>query len=137
MDSTTQQQRQGMTPPRPPKIDRFIDGAGAADGGTIACRVVLDDGSVLELGLDARMPKGKAQRRVFIGAGYSTIHGARILERGSLEEQNVIVAIRDYLDRTCGFIRREAVLGAEASTLDDRDCADMMDVVLMKQIAER
>lgn len=119
------------------KIERFIDGAVAADGGTIACRAALDDGTVLELGLDARIPKTKAQRQVFIGAGYPTLPGARLLERGSGEEHDVIAAIQDYLDRTCGFLRREALMEAAPSTLDERDCGDLMAVILMRAISER
>ena len=51
------------------KIERFLDGAVAADGGTVSCRAVLNDGTVLELGLDARIPKTKAERQILIGAG--------------------------------------------------------------------
>jgi len=62
------------------KIERFLDGAIAADGGTIACRVALDDGTVLDLGLDSRIPKKKAERLVFINAsmldqGWRWLHG--------------------------------------------------------------
>jgi hypothetical protein len=98
------------------KIERFIDGTVAADGGTIACRAVLDDGTVLELGLDARLPKAKAQRQVFIGAGYPTLPGARILERGSREEQDVIAAIQDYLDQCwpCNDSCSQALIGEYA-----------------------
>lgn len=119
------------------KIDRFIDGAVGADGGTIACRAALDDGTVLELGLDARIPRTKAQRQIFVGAHYPTLPGARILERGSREEQDVIAAIQDYLDRTCGFLRREALMEALPSTLNERDCGDLMAVTLLRAILER
>lgn len=114
-------------------IERFIDGAVAADGGTIAYRAILDDGSVLEVDLDSRIPKTKAQRQVFICAGYPTLPGARILGRGNREEQDVIAAIQDYLDRTCGFFRREALMEAAPSTLDERDCRDLMPVMLMRE----
>jgi hypothetical protein len=39
------------------RFQRFIDGVIAADGGTSAYRVELDDGSILECGLAARIPK--------------------------------------------------------------------------------
>ena len=119
------------------KIERFIDGAMAADGGTIACRVALDDGTVLDLGLDSRIPKKKAERLVFIGAGYPTLPGARMLPRGSREEQDVVAAVQDYLDRTCGFLRREALSEADPSTLSESDCADLLAVTLMRGILDR
>lgn len=119
------------------KIERFVDCAVVMDGGTITCRAVLGDGTVSELGLDARIPKTKAQRHIFIGAGYPTLPNARILERGSREEQEVIAAIEDYIDRTCGFLRRESLMDAEPSTLDERDRGDLIAVSLMKAIADR
>ena len=118
------------------KIERFIDGAVAGDGGTISCRVALHDGTVLDLGLDSRIPK-KAERLVFIGAGYPTLPGARFLPRGSREEQDVVAAVQDYLDRTCGFLRREALSEADPSTLSESDCADLMAVTLMRGILDR
>jgi hypothetical protein len=81
------------------KIQRFIDGAIAADGGTISCRAALDDGSVLECGLDARIPKTKAQRLIFVGAGYPTLPGARVLARHSPEEQEFISALHEFAER--------------------------------------
>jgi hypothetical protein len=97
----------------------------------------LGDGSVLEIGLDARNTVAKARRRIFVGAGYPTLPGVRILGRGSHEEHNIIEAIRDYLDRTCGFMRREALLEVADSPLGDRDGSDMMAVMLMEKILER
>lgn len=81
------------------KIRRFIDGAIAADGGTISCRAALDDDSVLQCGLDARVPKTKAQRLIFVGAGYPTLPGARVLARDSAEEEEFIAALREVAER--------------------------------------
>lgn len=119
------------------KIVRFIDGATAGDGGTISCRVQLADGVIIDLGLDSRIPKKKSDRLVFIGAGYPTLPGARILPRGSSEEQDIIAAIQDYLERTCGFMRREALTEADPSKLSASDCADLMAVTLMREILDR
>jgi hypothetical protein len=119
------------------KINRFIDGAIATDGGTISCRAELDNGTVWELGLDARIPKTKDQRQIFIGAGYPTLPGSSILDRGSNRELEVIAAIQDYLDRKCGFLQREALMEAAPSTLDERDCGDLMAVTLVNAILER
>jgi hypothetical protein len=80
------------------KIQQFIDGAISADGGTISCRAVLDDGSILECGLDARIPKTKKQRLIFVGASYPTLPGARVLPRDCLEEQELIAAIRVFAE---------------------------------------
>jgi hypothetical protein len=119
------------------KIERFVGGAVAGDGGTIACQVVLDDGTLLDVGLDSRIPKKKSERLVFVGAGYPTLPGARHLPRGSDEEREIVAAIQDYLDRTCGFIRREALTEATPSTLSERDYADFMAVALMSGILDR
>ena len=119
------------------KIQRFIGGAVAADGGTIACQAELDDGTVLDLGLDSRIPKKKSERLVFVGAGYPTLPGARILPRGSREELDVVAAVQDYLDRTCGFLRREALSEADPSKLSESDCGDLMAVTLMRGILDR
>jgi len=119
------------------KIERFIGGAVAGDGGTISCRVALRDGTILDLGLDSRIPKTKAERLVFIGAGYPSLPGARLLQRGSREEQDVVAAVQDYLDRNCGFLRRGALSEAEPSTLSETDCADLMAMILLKGILDR
>lgn len=81
------------------KIHRFIDGAIAADGGTSSYRAELSDGSILECGLDARIPKTKAQRVIFVGAGYPTLPGARIFSRGSADEQEFVGSLREFISR--------------------------------------
>ena len=81
------------------RFQRFIDGAVAADGGTSAYRVELDDGSILECGLDARIPKTKAQRVIFVGAGYPTLPGARSFARESAEEQDFVSALQEFINR--------------------------------------
>jgi len=81
------------------KIQRFIDGAIAADGGTSTYRVTLEDGSILECGLDARIPKTKAQRVIFVGAGYPTLPGARRFPRGSADEQAFVSSLREFVGR--------------------------------------
>ena len=82
------------------RFQRFIDGAIAADGGTSAYRVELDDGSILDCGLDARIPKTKPQRVIFVGAGYPTLPGARSFVRGSAEEQEFVGRLREFISRT-------------------------------------
>ena len=119
------------------EIKGFIGGAVAGDGGTISCRVMLGDGTLLDLGLDARIPKTKAERLIFIGASYPTLPGARVLPRGSPEEYDVITAIRGYLDRTCGFLRREALMESEPASLSENDCADLTALTLMNAIRDR
>ncbi len=79
------------------KIARFLSGAVAADGGTVTCRVVLADGSELDLGVDGRIPKQKKDRVLFIGAGYPTLPNARVISRGSKEENEVIDAVQAYV----------------------------------------
>jgi hypothetical protein len=96
------------------KLQRFIDGAIAADGGTSSYRVALIDGSVLECGLDARIPKTKAQRVIFVGAGYPTLPGARTLSRGSTDEQEFVTSLREFIGRAP----------------DDKLAADFLDAIL-------
>lgn len=119
------------------KILKFLGGAVAADGGTIVCRAILGNGTTLELGLDARIPKTKSEREVFIGAGYPNLPGASLLPRDSLEEREVIDAIRDYLDCNCGFLRREALLETSTKLISEKDHSDYMASVLLKAIMDR
>jgi hypothetical protein len=81
------------------KIERLIDGAIATDGGTISCSIGLEDGTVLECGLDSRVLKTKPQRLIFVGAGYPTLPGARLLARHSPEEEQFIAALQDFVSR--------------------------------------
>jgi hypothetical protein len=81
------------------RFQRFIDGVIAADGGTSAYRVELADGSILECGLDARIPKTKPQRVIFVGAGYPTLPGARSFPRGSAEEEEFVGALSEFISR--------------------------------------
>lgn len=119
------------------KISKFLGGAIAADGGTISCRAVIEDGAIVELGLDARIPKTKAEREIFIGAGYPDLPGASLLLRDSSEEYEVIEAISDYLDRNCGFLRREALAESSAKLISEKDQSDYMAIVLLKAILDR
>ena len=98
------------------KIKRFLSAAVAGDGGTIVCRAELGDGALLDVGLDARIPKTKAERRIFVGAGYPTEPGANILERGSTAESEFIAALQEFLNR---------------------DKSDEMALALMKAIQDR
>jgi hypothetical protein len=82
------------------KMRRLFDSAVAADGGTMVCRVLLDDGTVLACGLDCRIPRTKAERTIFVGAGYPAEPGARTLIRGSVEEQQFIDELHNYVRRT-------------------------------------
>ena len=119
------------------KISKFLDGAIAADGGTVSCRVALEDGTILEIGLDARIPKTKSEREMFIGVGYPSMTGASSLPRDSLEEREVIDAIRDYVDRNCGFLRREALLETSTKLTSEKDQSDHMATVLLAAILDR
>ena len=82
------------------KIRRFLESAIASDGGTMVCRVLLEDGSVLACGLDCRIPRTKAERTIFVGAGYPTEPGARALVRNGVEEQQFVGEVRDHVRRT-------------------------------------
>lgn len=118
------------------KIQRFISGAVAGDGGTIVCRVALADGGEVELGLDGRIPKLKKDRVLFIGA-YPTQSAARSLARGSDEEKEVIDAVQAYLDEHCSYARREALAETNPADLREEDRSDAMAVDFMRAILDR
>jgi hypothetical protein len=119
------------------RIERFVSGMILTDGGTLACRVVLDDGAEVGLGLDARVPRSEAERLVFIGSDDPASSDARFLARGSVEEREVVAAIEDYLDRSCGFLRREMLAEADPSGLSGKDSEDWLAVNLMRAILGR
>jgi hypothetical protein len=81
------------------KFKRFIDGWIAADGGTSTYRIELEEGDILECGLDARIPQYKSQRAIFIGACYPTLPGARSYARGSEEELDFVDTLREFIRR--------------------------------------
>jgi len=81
------------------KIQRFIDGMIAADGGTLSYRIAVEDGRILECGLDGRIPKTKAQRVIFVGASDPTLPGAQIFPRGSSDEQEFVGSLREFISR--------------------------------------
>lgn len=83
------------------------------------------------------MPKKKSERRIFVGGGYPTDPKARILEPGGQEEAELIGALSSYLDRTCGFLRMEALEEAAPQSLSESDLADRMAVLLLKGILDR
>ncbi len=117
-------------------IHRFIWSAVASDGGTTVCRVALSDGCEVEIGVDARIPKRKEDRLLFLGP-YPTDPASRILARGSGQEKEVIDAIQEYLDVRCGFLRREALAGANLVDLPEEDHSDAIAVDMMRIILDR
>ena len=88
------------------RIERFISGVKIGDGGTQHWEVLLDDGSVLKMGRDGGL-KSKTNGLLFVGDTHPDLGKVRFLEKGSHEENEVITAISDYLDRTCGGSWRE------------------------------
>ena len=48
-----------------------------------------------------------------------------------------VAAVQDYLNRTCGFLRGEALSEADPSKLSESDCGDLMAVTLMRGILDR
>jgi len=99
-------------------------------------RVLLDDGSELDLGLDARIPKQKKDRVLFTGA-YPGRPGSSLLARGSKEEAKIIDAVQTYLDENVGFLRREALAAANPAQLKEEDRSDAIAVDFMTAILDR
>ncbi|MGA2399953.1 MAG: hypothetical protein ABSG30_18105 [Steroidobacteraceae bacterium] len=81
------------------KFQRFIDGAVASDGGTISCRALLDDGRVFECGLGARIPVTRSERLIFVGSGDPVSLAARVLQRHSIEEEEFVAALQEFVNR--------------------------------------
>lgn len=118
------------------RIERFLSSMIVADGGTVVCRALLADGSELELGLDARIPKQKSERVVFTGA-YPGMPESRLLTRGSEEEKEVIDAVQRYLDERVGFLRREALAATNSTDIPEADRSDAIAVDLFTAILDR
>lgn len=118
------------------KIEHFISSAVAADGGTTVCRMRLSGGQEVWVGVDARIPKRKEDRLLFLGS-YPTAPGSQILARGSVEEAELIYAVQDYLDARCGFLRREALANANLADLPEEDYSDAIAVDFMRIILDR
>jgi hypothetical protein len=92
------------------RIERFISGVGCLDGGTTFWEVLLDDGTVLEMGRDGHLfPERKTHGLLFIGDSHPELGKVRFLAKGSVEENELIIAVSDYLDRNCGGGWRESL----------------------------
>ena len=95
------------------RIERFISGVDTLDGGTIHCTLLLEGGSTLEIGKDGRtFPQHKTHGLVFFGSSPDS-RDVCFLGKGSQEENDLISAISDFLDRNCSQLWREALIDGE------------------------
>ena len=115
---------------------RIIDYALAPDGGTQVVTLELDDGQKLSIGLDGRMDSPAAGTQLFIGHGPDA-PGTRLLPVGGKEEAEVIAILERWLEKTQGFMRREALMDADISSLEGQDLLDRLVLGFLLEIQQR
>jgi hypothetical protein len=115
---------------------RIIDYALAPDGGTQIVTLEIDDGQQLSIGLDGRMDSPAAGMQLFIGNGPDA-PSARMLRIGGAEEAEVITVLERWLEEAQGFIRREALMDADLSSLEGQDLLDRLAFEFLLEIRQR
>jgi hypothetical protein len=115
---------------------RIIDYALAPDGGTQIVTLEIDDGQQLSIGLDGRMDSPAAGMQLFIGNGPDA-RSARMLRIGGAEEAEVITVLERWLEEAQGFIRREALMDADLSSLEGQDLLDRLAIEFLLEIRQR
>lgn len=96
----------------------------------------IDEGQQLAIGLDGRMDSPAAGMQLFIGNGPDA-PGTRTLEIGGAEEAEIISVLERWLAETQGFLRREALMDADMSTLQGQDLLDRLALGLLLEIQQR
>jgi hypothetical protein len=115
---------------------RVLDYALALDGGTQILVLELANGERMTIGLDGRMGSPTAGKQLFIGSSPES-PAARMLSLGGSEERNVISLLERWIDETQGFLRRDALMEAEQSTLQGQDLLDRMAMEFLMEVRNR
>lgn len=115
---------------------RIIDYALALDGGTQVIVLELDDNRTLRIGLDGRMDSPVSGKQMFIGNSPES-PDARLLPIGGADEGEVIAVLEKWLDQTQGFIRREALIEVDPSTLKGQDLLDRLAIEFILKVRAR
>ena len=115
---------------------RVLDYALATDGGTQVLTLELDGGAVLSFGLDGRMESPGAGKQLFIGRSPESPE-ARLLPVGGAEEAELVALLEAWLDRTQGFLRREALAEADLSALEGQDMLDRLALDFLLEVKSR
>ncbi len=115
---------------------RILDYALALDGGTQVVVLELDDGEHSMIGLDGRMDSPVSGKQLFIGRSPES-PDARLLPIGGSEEAEVISLLESCLDQTQGFLRREALIEADPSTLEGQDLLDRLALLFLLEVRGR
>ena len=115
---------------------RIIDYALALDGGTQIIVLEIGNGGQITIGLDGRMSLPTSGKQVFIGNSPES-PDTRKLPIGGIEELEVISLLENWADETQGFIRREALMEAEQSTLKGQDLLDRLGLQFLFELRSR
>ena len=77
-----------------------------------------------------------AGEQLFIGSSPES-PDARMLPLGGPEERDVVSLLERWIDQTQGFLRREALMEAEQSTLEGQDLLDRMAIAFLMEVRHR
>lgn len=115
---------------------RILDYALSLDGGTQIVVLETASGERLTIGLDGRMNSPNSGKQLFIGAAPDS-PDAQLLPIGGTEEREVISLLERWVDETQGFLRREALMESEKSTLKGQDLLDRLALQFLLEVRNR
>ena len=115
---------------------RIRDYALALDGGTQIVVLETASGKQVTIGLDGRIDSPNSGKQLFVGAAPDS-PDVRLLPVGGAEEREVIALLEKWVDETQGFIRREALMESDESTLEGQDLLDRLALQFLLEIRNR
>jgi hypothetical protein len=115
---------------------RILDYALALDGGTQIVVLEIGDGEQVTIGLDGRMGSPTNGKQLFIGASPER-SDTRMLPIGGIKEREVISLLEKWVDETQGFMRREALMEMDQSTLEGQDLLDRLALEFFLEVRSR
>lgn len=115
---------------------RIIDYALALDGGTQIITLEISEGEQISIGLDGRVGSPTSGKQLFIGNSPES-PDTRMLPIGGIEEREVVSLLENWANETQGFIRREALMEVEQSTLNGQDLLDLLGLKFLLEVQSR
>ena len=88
------------------------------------------------IGQDGRMDAPGKGRQLFIG-GAPDSPDAQLLPIGGPEETAIIALLEQWVEQTQGFVRREALMDADSSTLKGQDLLDRLALEFILDLRRR